>query len=94
MVAGFGSCFFVLVPYIANLVIASRIKEIIKDNVAAKSWFQGNTPIFTVFVVLSGGCHAALSVVSSNVFGLKLFSCGITRYELKQLGKFGSLVLY
>ena len=87
LIAGFGSGFFVLVPYIANLVIASRIKEIIKHNAAAKGWFQYHTPIFTVLVVLSGGCHAALSVVSSNVFGVKLLSCGITQYELKQLGK-------
>ena len=28
-----------------------------------------------------------LSVVSSNVFGIKIFSCGVTQYELKQLGK-------
>ena len=87
LIAGFGSTFFVLVPYIANLVIASRIKELIKHNAAAKSWFQGYTPIFTALVVLSGGCHAALSVVSSNVFGLRIFSCGITRYEMKRLGK-------
>ena len=87
LVSGFGSGFFVLVPYIANLIIASRIKEIIKHNTAAKAWFQYHTPVFTLLVVLSGGCHAALSVVSSNVFGLKILSSGVTQYELKQLGK-------
>ena len=76
-----------MIPYIANLIIASRIKELIKRNVAARSWFQGYTPIFAALVVLSGGCHAALAVASSNVFGLKIFSCGVTKYEMKKLGK-------
>merc|ERR1712176_1725184 len=82
-----GSVFFVLVPYVANLFIASRIKNIIRNNAAAKAWFQSNTPVFTVLVVLSGGCHAALSLVSSRISGLTILTCGLTQYELKQLGK-------
>ena len=85
--AGIGSTAFTLIPYIANLVIASRIKEIIKNNAAAKGWFQYNTPVFTILVVISGGSHAALSLVSSNIFGLMIFGCGLTQYELKQMGK-------
>eukprot|EP01084_Bolivina_argentea_P022105 41080_1 len=76
LISGIGSIFFVLVPYIANLLIAARIKEIIKHNAAAKGWFQYNTPVFTVLVVLSGGVYAALSLVSSRIFGLKIMSCG------------------
>ena len=87
LIAGFGSAFFVLIPYVANLVIASRIKEIIKENEAAKGWFQYHTPVFTVLVVLSGGVYVALSVVASNIFGLRIFSCGLTQYELKKLNK-------
>ena len=38
-------------------------------------------------VVFTGGSYSALALVSSNVFGLKIFGCGVTRYELRQLGK-------
>ena len=86
-IAGVGSAAFTVIPYAANLFVASRIKEIIKNNVAAKAWFQYHTPVFTILVVICGGCHAALSIVSSNVFGLKILSCGLTQYELKQMGK-------
>ena len=85
LIAGIGSTVFTLFPYIANLIIASRIKEIIRNNAAAKGWFQYHTPVFTFLVIISGGCHAALALVSSNVFGIKILSCGLTRYELKQL---------
>ena len=85
--AGIGSATFTIIPYIANLVVAARIKEIIKDNLAAKSWFQHKANLFTLLVVFTGGSYSALALVSSNVFGLKIFACGITRYELRQLGK-------
>ena len=39
LVIASGSSFFIILPYIANLIIASRIKEIIKKNEAAKAWF-------------------------------------------------------
>ena len=87
MAAGIGSAAFTLIPYVANLIVAARIKEIIKDNLAAKSWFQHKANLFTLLVVFTGGSYSALALVSSNVFGLKIFGCGITRYELRQLGK-------
>ena len=43
--------------------------------------------IFTAFVVLTGGFYPALRLVSSNVFGLNLFSSGLTNYKLKKLTK-------
>ena len=87
LAAGIGSAAFTIIPYIANLVVAARIKEIIKDNLAAKSWFQHKANLFTLLVVFTGGSYSALALVSSNIFGLKIFGCGITRYELRQLGK-------
>eukprot|EP01083_Nonionella_stella_P173965 601763_1 len=87
LISGVGSVTFVLVPYLANLIIAVRIKNLVKRNEAAKAWFQQNTAVFTILVVLSGGCYPALAVVSSNIFGLRMTSCGLTQYELKQMGK-------
>ena len=87
LAAGIGSATFTIIPYVANLIVASRVKEIIKDNVAAKSWFQHKANLFTLLVVFTGGSYSALALVSSNIFGLKIFSCGVTLYELRQLGK-------
>ena len=95
-VIAIGSVLFILLPYIANLWIAARIKKIIKGNETAKSWFQEFTSVFTLLVVLTGGCYPALAVVSSNAFGLKLFSCGLTQFELKKLSKIkiiGTIIL-
>ena len=52
--------------------------------------------MFTLLVVFTGGCYPALAVVSSNAFGLKLLSCGLTQFELKKLAKikiFGTIIL-
>ena len=58
--------------------------------------FQYRSIVFTMLVVATGGCYPALALVSSNIFGLKLTSCGLTQYELKQLSKikvFGTIIL-
>ena len=80
-----GSTVFVVLPYVVNLLWAARVKDIVRDNEVARTWFQTRAPIFTCLVVLTGGAYPALSVVSSNCFGLPLFNCGLTRYELRRL---------
>ena len=39
LIIAVGSIFFIAVPYLTNLVIAAKIKKVIKNNEAAKSWF-------------------------------------------------------
>ena len=85
--SGIGYGVLIFVPYIANLCLAWKIKKWIGDNDEAQKWFNSYNPIFTALVVLSGDCYTALCVVSSNVFGLKILSCGFTQYELRKLGK-------
>ena len=49
-----------------------------------------------MLVVITGGCYPALALISSNIFGLTLTSCGLTHYELKALSKikvFGTIML-
>ena len=75
LISAVGSTMFVLIPYFANLVWATRIKNLIRGNEAAKAWFQYKSKIFTMLVVMTGGCYPALSLISSNIFGLS-----ITRY--------------
>ena len=58
--------------------------------------FQEFTAVFCLLVVFTGGCYAALALVSSNAFGLKLLSCGLTQFELKRLTKikiFGTIII-
>ena len=85
LVSAAGSSLFVVVPYVANLLVAARIKSIVGDNESARTWFQSRAPLFTSLVVLTGGAYPALSVVSSNCFGLSILNCGLTRYELRKL---------
>eukprot|EP01083_Nonionella_stella_P265660 899652_1 len=87
LVSAIGSTFFVIVPYIANLAVAAKIKQLIRDNQAAKSYFTHNSTIFTILVVITGGCYPALALVSSGVFGLEKLTSGLTRYELKRMSK-------
>ena len=58
--------------------------------------FNAYTAVFCLFVVFTGGSYAALALVSSNIFGLKILSSGLTQFELKQLSNikvFGTIVL-
>ena len=85
LVSAVGSTLSIAIPYMANLFVAGRIKSIVSGNIAARTWFQSRAPVFTALVVLTGGVYPALSVVSSNCFGLSIFNCGLTRYELRNL---------
>ena len=88
LVSGVLSTTFTIIPYTSNLIMAIRIKDFVRTNAAAKGWFQANTAIFAMLTALSGGCHAALSLVSSGIFGLQMLTSGLTQYELKQMSKF------
>jgi len=85
LVSAVGSSLFVVIPYMANLIVAASIKRFVRGNEAARTWFRTKAPIFTALVVVTGGAYPALSVVSSKCFGLSMLSCGLTRYELRSL---------
>jgi len=97
LIAGVGSVLFLIFPYVSNLYVAANIKNIInKQNESAKSWFHYNSKTFTLFVVFTGSSYASLVLVSSNIFGMSIFSSGLTQFELKQVAKirvFGTVFL-
>ena len=69
------------------MVIAANVKNIVRNNEAAKAWLNVNVALFCGLVVLTGGCYPALALCSSNIFGLELFSSGLTQHELGKLSK-------
>ena len=76
------------IMYFFNLYSTSTIKGrrgVLRHNKADRIWFTSYSPIFTVIVMLSGSTYTALQLVSSNVFGLNLLHCGLTKYELKRV---------
>lgn len=66
---------FLLLFMCANLCAISHVCE---------QQFSG---VFAVLVVISGGFHASLSLVSSRIFGLEMMTSGLTQCELRKLGK-------
>ena len=40
LIIAFGAIFFTVIPYLANLIIAVRVKKFIKTNETAKSWLS------------------------------------------------------
>eukprot|EP01083_Nonionella_stella_P051375 136378_1 len=96
VISGAGATFFVVIPYVVNIIIAANIKKMIASNDAAKAYFQYYAAVFVSFVVLSGGAYPALAVVSSQIFGLAVFNSGLTAFELRALSKiklFGTIIL-
>ena len=47
--------------------------------------FENHSKLFVALVVITGGSHSAMAVVSSNCFGLDLLSSGLTKYEMRKL---------
>merc|ERR1719295_1318680 len=82
---------FVAVPYVMNLISSIDITRRIVDNESmtehSKQYFRGKTKVYAVLVLVSGGAFPALKLMSSNMFGLGMFSAGLSTL---QLGSFRS----
>eukprot|EP01083_Nonionella_stella_P177550 624447_1 len=86
---GLGILFFTVLPFVSNLYYAMTLpqQKVIRQNTAASTYFKNRLTEFVLIVVFTGGCYPALALVSSRIFGLDVFNCGLTKYELNKLSK-------
>ena len=82
----FASFAFVLIPYFTNIAASLKIYEKIKHLNLPYSWqwFARNSTVYGLFVLLSGGAYAGLALVNSKLFGMKIFTCGLTQQDLAE----------
>lgn len=59
----------------------------VSNNIAATSWMIKRSNLFILFVVITGSSHVSLSLLSSNIFALDIFTMGLTNHELNELQK-------
>ena len=68
-------------PYALNLASSVNITgKIVRDEYMSehsKQYFRAKTKVYVILVLLSGGAFPALKLMSSNLFGLGLFSAGL-----------------
>merc|ERR1712228_456122 len=82
---GVGICFFVVFPFCINLVIATKIKAFVALNATAAAYFESNSRLFISLCIVSGSASSSLQLLSSRLFNVGVFNCGLTKYELRQL---------
>ena len=89
LACGIMSLVFLLLPYALNIGYASKVPNnvIITANQSARVWFEQYQSMFISLVGFSGGCYPALSLVSSNLFGIKLLNSGLSTFELEALSE-------
>ena len=75
---------FVIVPYLANMYAAITLYKNISMNNMARLYFENRLVFFCALVLISGGVHASIQLVSSKIFGLAIFDCGLSKRELTQ----------
>jgi len=76
----------VVAPYAMNLISAINIARKIagSDSLSehSKQFFLGrNKVFFAILVLLSGGAFPSLQLTNSNMFGLPVFSAGLSRIQ-------------
>jgi len=76
----------VVAPYAMNLLSAINIARKIagSDSLSehSKQFFLGqNKVFFAILVLLSGGAFPSLQLTNSNIFGLPVFSAGLSRIQ-------------
>eukprot|EP01084_Bolivina_argentea_P000819 1506_1 len=85
--SGLGSLVCLIIPYIMNVYYASKIPQKTSKNKNCRNWFEQNQNLFITLVVFSGGCYPSLALISSHVFGMDIFDCGLSSFELTDLFK-------
>eukprot|EP00484_Ammonia_sp_Unknown_P026195 CAMPEP_0197046992 /NCGR_PEP_ID=MMETSP1384-20130603/22570_1 /TAXON_ID=29189 /ORGANISM="Ammonia sp." /LENGTH=805 /DNA_ID=CAMNT_0042478849 /DNA_START=30 /DNA_END=2447 /DNA_ORIENTATION=- len=80
---------FLVVPYIANLLFVlcpCGLPALLSapSFAEAKLWVIARSKLFAILVLLSGGAYAALTLVNSKMFGISLFTMGLSRRQLLQ----------
>ena len=76
---------FVFIPYLTNVYFAISLFWDTSINNLSRVYFRENMRFFCCLVLISGGCHAAILLVSSKMFGLDIFDCGLNKEELYRL---------
>jgi len=87
LIVAIASAVFIVVPYCVNLYHASKMKQYVEGNECAKMHFERSAAFYSALVVFSGSCYASIGLCSSNIFGMSVFSAGLTQTELKKLKK-------
>ena len=77
LVLAFVSSFCVIVPYVLNLRVATTLTNRVGLHPVAEAWFHRNIVFFCVLVLLSGGVCSSINLVTSRIFGIRKFDCGI-----------------
>merc|ERR1712228_460941 len=84
-VCAVGIITFVLFPFAVNILIVTKIKEFVSSNNVAIAYFESNSAVFVSLCIVSGSAYSSLQLVSSRLFNLNIFNCGLTKYEMRQL---------
>ena len=78
---------FVVGPYFLNLISSVNItRKIVADESMSehsKQYFRAKTKVYAILVLMSGGAFPALKLMSSNLFGLGLFSAGLSNIQIE-----------
>ena len=68
-IIAFGAIFFTLIPYLANLIIAGKVKKLIKNNETAKSWLSTSFILSLEYMVVL----ILMDIQVSGAYGCFLF---------------------
>eukprot|EP01083_Nonionella_stella_P136869 416634_1 len=89
LLCGICSVIFTVLPFFSNLWYGITIKShpVIKHNRRADEYFADRIAILMGFIVISGGCHPSLLLLSSRLFNKDIFTAGLTKYDLNRLAE-------
>ena len=67
-----------------TLILQCNIFEVLSLNHNGLSFVTQNRFVLVTLIIMSGGFHPSLALLSSGIFGLDILNSGITKYELNE----------
>ena len=86
LILAIGSAVFLIVPYIANVINASKTKsKKFLNKIRVQEYFSQNSLIFLIIALLTGDAYVTLQVTNSKLFAINKLDLGITDYDFRHM---------
>eukprot|EP01083_Nonionella_stella_P185829 678739_1 len=86
------SVLFIIVPWTINIVFLLLFRYRWANNREVASWLREHTVKLVGMTMVCGGAQPSIELANSRIFGLEVFSMGLSRYQLIQSSKFKVLL--
>ena len=88
----FWSILFIVIPWTINIIFLLAFRYKWANNREVAGWLREHTYKLVAMTMFCGGAQPSIELCNSRIFGIDLFSMGLSKYQMIQNSKFKVLL--